>query len=68
MNLLPFEKLAPFKPRRFVPADLALGDWPVIAPLFDLLEARAPQCASRADLERWLVDWNELNAALEEDS
>ena len=68
MNLLPFEKLAPFKPRRFVPADLALGDWPVIAPLFDALEARAPQCANRADLERWLVDWNELNAALEEES
>jgi oligoendopeptidase F len=68
MNLLPFGKLAPHRPRRFVPAEASLGDWPAIAPLFDRLAARAPQCASTAELEAWLLDWSELSAALDEES
>ena len=67
MNLLPFAALPAHKPRRFVPANLDLGDWPQLAPLFDQLEARAASCATVAELERWLVDWSELNAALEEE-
>ena len=67
MNLLPFAALPAHKPRRFVPANLDLGDWPQLAPLFDQLEARAAKCATVAELERWLVDWSELNAALEEE-
>ena len=67
MDLLPFGKLPPAKPRSFVPQNLDLGDWPQIAPLFDQLEARAAQAASAADLERWLLDWSELNAALDEE-
>ena len=68
MNLLPFGKLPPHKPRAFVPQDIDLGDWPQIAPLFDQLEKRAANCKTTAELERWLLDWSELNAALDEES
>ena len=68
MNLLPFGKLPAAKPRTFVPSTVDLGDWPQIAPLFDRLEARAAQANSAAELERWLLDWSELNAALDEES
>jgi oligoendopeptidase F len=68
MNLLPFGKLPPAKPRSFVPVEIDLGDWPQIAPLFDRLEARMAQVGSAAELERWLLDWCELSAALDEES
>ncbi|MDR3460575.1 MAG: M3 family oligoendopeptidase [Verrucomicrobiae bacterium] len=68
MSLLPFGKLAPAKPRAFVPTTIDLGDWSQIAPLFDQLETRAAQAKSAADLERWLLDWSELNAALDEEA
>jgi len=68
MNLLPFGKFAGHKPRKFVPQAIDLGDWPQIAPLFDQLEQRAAQCQSVPALERWLLDWSELSAALDEES
>jgi oligoendopeptidase F len=68
MNLLPFGKLAAAKPRSFVPPAIDLGDWPQIAPLFEKLEARAPQIKSAAELEKWLLDWSELSAALDEEA
>src|SRR5437899_1404421 len=68
MNLLPFGKLSEFKPRQFVPSGADLGNWDAIAPLFDRLEARAPQCKSTAEFERWLLDWSELSAALDQES
>jgi oligoendopeptidase F len=68
MNLLPFGKLAAHRPRTFVPQTLDFGDWPQIAPLFGQLEARAAQAKSAAELERWLLDWSELNAALDEEA
>ena len=68
MNLLPFGKLAAAKPRSFVPSVIDLGDWPQIAPLFDQLETRAAQAKSAADLEKWLLDWSELSAALDEEA
>jgi hypothetical protein len=67
MSLLPFGELPPYRPRRFVPAVLALGDWEAVAPFFDQLEARAAGCASVAELERWLLDAGELAAALDEE-
>jgi oligoendopeptidase F len=67
MNLLPFENLPAYKPRSFVPPKVDWGDWNQIAPLYDKLEARAPECKTVADLERWLLDWSELNAALDQD-
>jgi oligoendopeptidase F len=68
MNLLPFGKLPPAKPRSFVPAEINLGDWPLIAPLFDQLERRATEASSVAAFEKWLLDWSELSAALDEES
>jgi oligoendopeptidase F len=68
MNLLPFGKLSPAKPRSFVPSALDLGDWPQIAPLFDQLERRAAEATSVDDLEKWLLDWSELSAALDEEA
>lgn len=68
MNLTPFGKLPAYRPRKFVPPTIDLGDWPQIAPLFGQLEKRATQCRTAADLERWLLDWSELNAALDEES
>lgn len=68
MSLLPFGPLAPYRPRRFVPADLNLGDWSTIAPLFDRLEASVAGCGTTAELEAWLMEWSELSAAVEEES
>lgn len=68
MSLLPFGTLPAHKPRRFVPPQTDLGDWTQIAPLFDMLETRAPNTAGVADLESWLLDWSELSAALDEES
>jgi oligoendopeptidase F len=68
MSLLPFGPLPPARPRGFVPPTIDLGDWPQIAPLFDRLEARAAQAHSVAEFERWLLDWGELSAALDEES
>ena len=68
MNLLPFGKLAAHRPRSFVPQNADLGDWPQIAPLFDQLERRAAAANSAAALEHWLLDWSELNAALDEEA
>src|SRR5450432_2490171 len=68
MNLLPFGKLAAHRPRSFVPQKIDLGDWPQIAPLFDQLERRAVAANDAAALERWLLDWSELNAALDEEA
>src|SRR5262249_12132480 len=68
MSLLPFGALPPHVPRRLVPRTVRLSDWPSIAPLFDQLEDRAREARDQADLERWLVDWGELSAALDEES
>lgn len=68
MELLPFDALPPHRPRRFVPGRIDLGEWSQIKPLFDKLEARAPGCATVAELEAWLLDWSELTAALDEES
>jgi oligoendopeptidase F len=67
MDLLPFGSLPPHRPRRFVPKNINLADWGQLSPLFDQLEARAPKCATAVELERWLVDWSELTAAVDEE-
>jgi oligoendopeptidase F len=68
MNLLPFENLPQEFPRTFVPADLDLGDWTVVKPLFAKLEAQLKAASAVAALEKWLLDWGELSAALDEES
>src|SRR4029077_6874851 len=45
-----------------------LGEWTHLAPLFDKLENRAAHCAAPDELERWLLDWSELSAAIDEES
>jgi oligoendopeptidase F len=68
MSLLPFENLPTHKPRRFVPTEIDLGDWTQIKPLFERQEIRGSQAATPAELEKWLIDWSELSAALDEES
>jgi len=68
MNLLPFGTLPPYRPRRFVPESVDWNEWSAIAPLFDKLDAAIAKATSAADLERWLLDWAELSAALDEES
>lgn len=67
MRLLPFGELPPYQPRRFVPVQVDLGDWPAVAPWFDQLEARLARVADAAALEDWLLDWGELTAACDEE-
>src|SRR2546423_3214167 len=67
MSLLPFSDLPPYKPRRFVPLNINLGDWAQIAPLFDSLEKRLGDVKEPMQLEEWLLAWGELTAALEEE-
>lgn len=67
MNLLPFSNLPVHAPRRFVPAQINLGDWTQIAPLFDRLDLRAAQCQSVNEFERWILDQGELFAALDQE-
>ncbi|EEF60363.1 M3 family oligoendopeptidase [Pedosphaera parvula] len=67
MNLLPFENLPAYKPRKFVPANVDWNEWSQLSPLFDKLETRAAEAKSPADLEKWLLDWSELNAAIDEE-
>jgi oligoendopeptidase F len=67
MNLLPFESLPIYQPRCFVPEVIDLGDWAQVAPLFGQLEERGTAGRTVEDLERWLVDWSELTAALDEE-
>jgi len=52
-------------PRRFVPAGADMANWSVIAPLFDDLDGRP--LPDRPALVRWLEDWDELTAAVDEE-
>jgi oligoendopeptidase F len=60
--------LPAYKPRRFVPGQIDLGDWAQLSPLFDRLETQGAACVTVVELEHWLVDWSELTAALEEEA
>ena len=68
MSLLPFENLPVHSPRKFVPSAADLGNWAEVEPLFNKLEERIRQLSSGHELERWVLDWSELSAALDEES
>jgi oligoendopeptidase F len=68
MNLLPFGQLPAYRPRRFIPPEVDLGEWAQIGPLFDRLEAGATRCETLSDFEQWMLAWSELSAALDEES
>ncbi|HAB18606.1 MAG TPA: M3 family oligoendopeptidase [Verrucomicrobiota bacterium] len=67
MSLLPFGDLPAYEPRRFVPASANLGDEHQLQPLFELLQQRAAECRTVAELERWILDSGELAAAIEQE-
>ncbi|MFQ6033332.1 MAG: M3 family oligoendopeptidase [Candidatus Bipolaricaulia bacterium] len=52
-------------PREFLPEGLDLGEWEEIELLFKELDGRKIDSMER--LERWLRDWSELEAALDEE-
>lgn len=53
-------------PRHFLPADFTVTTWEKLEPFFiDLLERKI---SSKADLENWLKDISELEAAISEDA
>jgi oligoendopeptidase F len=67
MNLLPFEELPVHTPRRLLPERIDLGEWNQIAPLFETVEQNLNSAKSVPELERALLDWSELSAALDEE-
>ncbi len=56
---------APEFSRRFLPEDIDLADWQKIEPFYQALLERKPKSAS--ELEEWLLDLSELEAALSEE-
>ncbi len=67
MNLLPFGDLPVHTPRQLVPAEINLGDWKQIAPLFEKVEHQIASATTVAELEGALLAWSELSAALDEE-
>ena len=63
-----FEKITVHTPRQFVPADLNTGDWAALAPLFEQLEQQLSAAADAAQLEQAILNWEELSAAIAEES
>ena len=53
-------------PRHFLPADFEVKDWATLEPYFKELSER--KIDSAEDLEQWLKDANELEAAVSEDA
>lgn len=67
MKFLPFADLPPARPRRFVPTRVDFGVWDQMEILFDQLEERLAQCRTPAELEQWILNVGELNAAVGEE-
>ena len=63
-----FEKISIHTPRQFVPANLNAGSWPTLQPLFDQLEGQLASAADGAQLEQAILNWEELSAAIAEES
>jgi oligoendopeptidase F len=53
-------------PRHYLPADYVLTDWAGLEPFFKELTERPIE--AKADLEQWLKDMSELEAAVSEDA
>lgn len=53
-------------PRHFLPEDFAIKDWEGLEPYFKALEER--NISSITDLEQWLKDASEVEAAISEDA
>jgi oligoendopeptidase F len=53
-------------PRNFLPADFEINDWALLEPYFKELVER--KIDSVENLEQWLKDVNEVEAAISEDA
>jgi oligoendopeptidase F len=67
MIKLPFGELPPYQPRKFVPATANLGDWNQVEALYRALEEALSTAQSPVQLERFLLNWGELGAALDQE-
>lgn len=64
---LMFEKISIYTPRQFVPANINLGNWKELNPLFKKLEEQLDTSSSAENLEQVILNWEELSAAIAEE-
>ncbi|MBS0660442.1 MAG: M3 family oligoendopeptidase [Verrucomicrobia bacterium] len=57
---------APFRPRRFLPAQIDLTSTDALAPVFDQLTQRLAAAPHAEALEAWLEEYGEVGAAISE--
>ena len=55
----------PARPRKYLPAELALTDWASVEPYFKELQDRL--LSTPEDLSRWILDRSELEAVVSEE-
>ncbi|MBE7462475.1 MAG: M3 family oligoendopeptidase [Planctomycetes bacterium] len=68
MTVAALETLKPYQSRRFVPEAFDPGNWTHLEPLFKQLEERGRALADAAELERWVLDGSELDAAVQQET
>ena len=64
---LMFEKTSIYTPRQFVPANINLGNWKELNPLFKKLEEQLDTSSTAENLEQVILNWEELSAAIAEE-
>lgn len=62
-----FEKISIYTPRQFVPANINLGNWKELNPLFKKLEEQLDTSSTDENLEQVILNWEELSAAIAEE-
>ena len=62
-----FEKISIYTPRQFVPANINLGSWKELNPLFKKLEEQLDTSSTADNLEQVILNWEELSAAIAEE-
>ncbi len=62
-----FEKISIYTPRQFVPPNINIGNWTTLEPLFKQLEEQIKTASSAEKLELFILNWEELSAAVSEE-
>ena len=62
-----FEKISIHTPRQFVPSNINIGNWTTLEPLFKQLEEQIKTASSAEKLELFILNWEELSAAVSEE-
>ena len=62
-----FEKISIHTPRQFVPSNINIGNWTTLEPLFKQLEEQIKTASSAEKLELFILNWEELSAAISEE-